>query len=207
MIELIVADIRNAQAPSEAYALVLKERHGTRLLPIVIGMSEARSIVLEMNKLKPKRPTTHDLFVQLAKECRVNAKEVEIYHFEDGIFYAHINLNYADGKFFSIDSRTSDAVVFALKYNIPIYIHEQILNYYISDNPIEEIIAPESTSVEEESDEELQLPADDYDRCRSANLEEMSLEELDSLLKGAIECEDFEMASKIHEEIEKRKLL
>lgn len=204
MIELEVSDIRNAQAPSDAFALVLKERHGERRFSMIIGMNEARAIVLEMNKMKPQRPTTHDLFVSLSQSCKVTAEDVEIYKFEAGIFYANINMRYENGNSFAIDSRTSDAVVMALKWGIPIYIHEDVLDYYLADN-VDENLDLEDDNEEIGADDDLNLSDENYEKYLSSKLEEMSLEELENLLDGAVECEDFEMASKIHEEIEKRK--
>lgn len=208
MIELVVSDIRNAQPPSEAYALILKEKEGERQLPILIGMSEARAIVLEMNKMRPKRPTPHDLFLQLSEQCKVYPGYVVIHKFEEGVFYADIHFRKENGEVFTIDSRTSDAVVIALKTHIPIYIQEEVIDAYLSDT---ENLVDVSDDQEEEEDEELadelemDLSDENYDKYLSTKLEEMSLEELQNLLDGAVECEDFEMASKIHDEIERRK--
>ncbi len=203
MVELEVSDIRNAQSPSEAFALVLTERQGNRVLPIIIGMNEARAIVLEMSKMKPKRPTSHDLFLQLSDACNIVAENVEIHKFEEGIFYANINMRRENGELLVIDSRTSDAVVLALKWHIPIYIHEDVLDSYLSDN-IDEVKNLMENEGPEEDD--INLSDENYDKYISAKLEEMSMEELEHLLEGAVECEDFEMASKIHEEIERRKV-
>ena len=205
MIEFIVSDIRNAQAPSEAYALILKEKEGERMLPILIGMNEARAIVLEMNKMKPQRPTPHDLFLRLSELCQVYAGYVVIHKFEEGVFYADIHFRKENGEVFTIDSRTSDAVVLALKCNIPVYVEEEVLEAYYSDQEnIEEGIA-EVDEEETEDDLELDLSDENYDKYLSTKLEEMSLEELQNLLDGAVECEDFEMASNLDDEIERRK--
>lgn len=208
MIELVVSDIRNAQPPSEAYALILKEKEGERQLPILIGMSEARAIVLEMNKMRPKRPTPHDLFLQLSEQCRVYPGYVLIHKFEEGVFYADIHFRKENGEVFTIDSRTSDAVVIALKTHIPIYIQEEVIDAYLSDTENLVDISDEQAEEDEEelADElEMDLSDENYDKYISTKLEEMSLEELQNLLDGAVECEDFEMASKIHDEIERRK--
>ena len=208
MIELTVSDIRNAQPPSEAYALILKEKEGERQLPILIGMSEARAIVLEMNKMRPKRPTPHDLFLQLSEQCRVYPGYVLIHKFEEGVFYADIHFRKEKGEVFTIDSRTSDAVVIALKTHIPIYIQEEVIDAYLSDT--ENLVDISDEQAEEDDEEladelEMDLSDENYDKYISTKLEEMSLEELQNLLDGAVECEDFEMASKIHDEIERRK--
>ena len=208
MIELVVSDIRNAQPPSEAYALILKEKEGERQLPILIGMSEARAIVLEMNKMRPKRPTPHDLFLQLSEQCKVYPGYVLIHKFEEGVFYADIHFRKENGEVFTIDSRTSDAVVIALKTHIPIYIQEEVIDVYLSDT--ENLVNISDEQAEEDDEEladelEMDLSDENYDKYISTKLEEMSLEELQNLLDGAVECEDFEMASKIHDEIERRK--
>jgi hypothetical protein len=205
MIEFIVSDINNAQAPSEAYALILKEKEGERLLPILIGMNEARAIVLEMNKMKPKRPTPHDLFLRLSEVCKVYAGYVVIHKFEEGVFYADIHFRRENGEVFTIDSRTSDAVVLALKSNIPIYVEEEVLDAYFSDEESMETFSSDMEEEQEADDLEMDLSDENYDKYLSTKLEEMSLEELQNLLDGAVECEDFEMASKIHDEIEHRK--
>ena len=206
MIEFIVSDIRNAQAPSEAYALILKEKEGERMLPILIGMNEARAIVLEMNKMKPKRPTPHDLFLSLSEQCKVYAGYVVIHKFEEGVFYADIHFRKENGEVFTIDSRTSDAVVLALKCHIPVYVEEEVLETYFSDTENLEELTSDTEEEEQEADDlEMDLSDENYDKYLSTKLEEMSLEELQNLLDGAVECEDFEMASKIHDEIERRK--
>ena len=205
MIEFIVSDIRNAQPPSEAYALILKEKEGERMLPILIGMNEARAIVLEMNKMKPKRPTPHDLFLRLSEVCKVYAGYVVIHKFEEGVFYADIHFRRENGEVFTIDSRTSDAVVLALKCNIPVYVEEEVLEAYFSDAENLEELSSDTEEEQEADDLEMDLSDENYDKYLSTKLEEMSLEELQNLLDGAVECEDFEMASKIHEEIERRK--
>ena len=205
MIEFIVSDINNAQAPSEAYALILKEKEGERLLPILIGMNEARAIVLEMNKMKPKRPTPHDLFLRLSEVCKVYAGYVVIHKFEEGVFYADIHFRRENGEVFTIDSRTSDAVVLALKCNIPVYVEEEVLEAYFSDEENLEMFSSDMEEEQEVDDLEMDLSDENYDKYLSTKLEEMSLEELQNLLDGAVECEDFEMASKIHDEIERRK--
>jgi hypothetical protein len=205
MIEFIVSDINNAQAPSEAYALILKEKEGERLLPILIGMNEARAIVLEMNKMKPKRPTPHDLFLRLSEVCKVYAGYVVIHKFEEGVFYADIHFRRENGEVFTIDSRTSDAVVLALKCNIPVYVEEEVLEAYFSDEESLETFSSDMEEEQEVDDLEMDLSDENYDKYLSTKLEEMSLEELQNLLDGAVECEDFEMASKIHDEIERRK--
>ena len=133
---------------------------------------------------------------------------VLIHKFEEGVFYADIHFRKEKGEVFTIDSRTSDAVVIALKTHIPIYIQEEVIDAYLSDT--ENLVDISDEQAEEDDEEladelEMDLSDENYDKYISTKLEEMSLEELQNLLDGAVECEDFEMASKIHDEIERRK--
>lgn len=196
-IELEVVDIRNSQTQSEAFALLMKKKDSDDFLPIIIGISEARAIILEINKITPRRPSPHDLFQQLSAICHCTLQEVSIYKYEEGIYFANIILQDENGKTIFIDSRTSDAVTLALKLKKPIYIDEEIfLEHSFRIEPEPKTIL----SDEPRNDDEPEV----YDDYIDQRIKEMSKEELDVLLTGAIESEDFELASKIHEEIERR---
>jgi hypothetical protein len=95
--------------------------------------------------------------------------------------------------------------VLALKCNIPVYVEEEVLEAYFSDEESLETFSSDMEEEQEVDDLEMDLSDENYDKYLSTKLEEMSLEELQNLLDGAVECEDFEMASKIHDEIERRK--
>lgn len=197
-IELEVVDIRNSQTQSEAFALLLKNKASDDFLPIIIGVSEARAIVLEINKIVPRRPSPHDLFYQLAATCHCNIEEISIYKYEEGIYFANIVLQDENGKTIFIDARTSDAVTLALKLKKPIFIDEEIFREHSFR------IEPEPKTIMEDKpckDDEPEI----YDDYIEQRIKEMSKEELEVLLTGAIESEDFELASKIHEELERRK--
>lgn len=204
MVELVFFEVQNVQTPSEAFFLTMKERHGDRMLTMMIGLSEARAIVLEKNKLQPKRPSTHDLFSQLVQSIRLTPEDVEIHKYEDGIFFANINFHRENGESVVLDSRTSDAVVLALKWGIPMYIDENAFEKYLSENILNDLSKDEKSEKFTSSDWKDDIRNDEY---IIAKLQEMTDEELEELLQGAVECEDFEMASKIHEEMEKRKNL
>ncbi|MEG1555449.1 MAG: bifunctional nuclease family protein [Bacteroidales bacterium] len=205
LIELEVADLQNSSTPSEAYVLVLKEKGGKRYIPIVIGLSEARSIVLELNKMKPRRPSPHDLFKSLADCCQMEVKRVVIYKYEEGIYFSDLYLEVNEDNKIHIDSRTSDAVVLALKFGVPIFIDPIVFK----QNQIEMEEDGNSKQEQDEwfdSEQEEEETQKEYDRYLNEKLKEMSKEELQTLLDGAVESEDFELASKIHEEIKKRQI-
>lgn len=126
-IELRIHDMSSTIHPADAYALVLVEVDGTRKLPVIIGHLEAQAIKSEMLKYKPPRPMTHDLFVQLGKHCDLSLHKVVIYQVKDGVYYSHMYFD-ANGEPFVLDARTSDAVALALRFRAPIYTTETILS-------------------------------------------------------------------------------
>ena len=199
MVELEIADIRNAENPSEAYILVLKEKNGNKIVPVMIGWSEARALVLAMDRNSvPRRPTTHDLLIALAENALFTLQYVHIFKFEEGVFFASIYVKDAKKKEFAIDSRTTDAVTLALKCKIPIYMEDEVFE--------EKAIALESVGEMQETpfsyakQNEL-LSEENY---MNYQLQNMTVDELEDILEGAVESEDFELASKIHAELEKR---
>lgn len=196
-IELEIVDVQNSQTPNDAYVLLLKEKYGERILPIVIGLSEAKTIVLVLNKITSRRPTTHELFYNFSKLLGYKVLKVQIEKFEEGIYYSNLYLQKED-EILMLDSRTSDAVAIALLSNAQLFVESSI---------IEEVsIIPSKYSENEifNSDDEA-ADNQEYDLFIDHRIKEMTDEELETLLQGAIESEDFELASKIHEEQERRK--
>lgn len=112
-IKLDIVGLSYSQTQSGAYALVLGEVSGRRRLPIIIGSFEAQAIAIEIEKMTPSRPLTHDLFKSFAQAYQIEVQEVIIYNLVDGIFYA--KLVCSDGKRpVEIDARTSDAIAVAV---------------------------------------------------------------------------------------------
>jgi uncharacterized protein len=191
-IKLKVLGISYSQTQSGAYALVLIEEKGDRRIPIIIGGFEAQAIVIKLENLDPPRPLTHDLFKSFADEFNITISEVYIYKLEEGVFYSTLVCNNGV-KEYSIDSRTSDAVALALRFNCPIYITEDILEKAgIVINPSEP-----STSVSREDETLFETEKGKYDSY--------SVEELYKMIDEAIKTEDYERAASIRDEIEKRK--
>jgi bifunctional DNase/RNase len=196
-IELEVLDIEGSQAPTDAFALVMREKIYGREMTIVIGLQEARTLVLLLNKIQTRRPGTHELFKNFMEQTGYHLISVTIYHYEEGVFYAHLALQNETGSI-ELDSRTSDAIAIAMLLNAPIFIRKDIF----------ERLAVEPRK-EEEKNENLQpdidLQPEELEVYIENKLQEMPLIELERLLQGAIGSEDFELASKIHEEINARK--
>jgi uncharacterized protein len=188
-IELNIVGLSYSQAQSNSYALVLGEVHGKRRLPIVIGHYEAQAIALELEKMKPSRPLTHDLFYNFAKIFGIRVTEVQITKFHEGIFYATLTCD--NGVIaHEIDSRTSDAVALSIRFHCPIF-------------TTEEIMAQAGILYEEEDS-----TGDNTDDTEGNDLpsifRNLSLSELEVELQQAIEDEDYERASLIRDEIRKR---
>lgn len=126
-IKLDIVGLSYSQTQSGAYALVLGEVNGRRRLPIIIGSFEAQAIAIEIEKMTPQRPLTHDLFKSFAQAYHINIQEIIIYNLVDGIFYA--KLVCSDGKkVIEIDARTSDAIAMAVRFECPINTYEFILS-------------------------------------------------------------------------------
>ena len=146
-IELDIVGLSYSQTQSGAYALVLGERGGKRRLPIIIGGFEAQAIAIELEKMTPSRPLTHDLFFAFAKEFEINFKEIVIYNLVEGIFFARLICE-QDGQLKEIDARTSDAVALAVRFNCPIFIDKKLLNKFEASFSLNIKLNPQQTSAE-----------------------------------------------------------
>lgn len=196
-IELEIVDVQNSQTPNDAYVLLLKEKQGERILPIVIGLSEAKTIVLVLNKVTSRRPTTHELFKNFSDLLGYKVVKVQIEKFEEGIYYSNLYLTNGDETII-LDARTSDAVAITMLSGAQLFVESSI---------IEEVSIVPSKYSENEifNNDDEEADNQEYDLFIDSRIKEMSDEELETLLQGAIESEDFELASKIHDEMEKRK--
>lgn len=192
-IELKIVGLSYSQTQSGAYALVLSERNGTRRLPIIIGGFEAQSIAIELEKMKPSRPLTHDLFKAFSDSFGISVKEVIIYNLVEGVFYSKLICEQS-GDTIEIDARTSDAIAIGLRCGSPVYTFEHILSsagIQLED----ELVGEQESTVEQD---EPVTPS------KGAELGALTSEELEALLKEAIDAEDYEKASQIRDEIKKR---
>jgi uncharacterized protein len=197
-IKLEIIGISYSQSQSGAYALILGEAGGRRRLPIIIGGFEAQAIAIELEKMKPQRPLTHDLFRNFAEAYDIKIVEVIINKFHEGVFFAKlICFNGKDEQ--EIDARTSDAVALAVRFECPIYTYEKVLS------ATGVVIDEESEKeVKQEQPGEISELVEDGNPVSETNFSELSLDELESLLEIAISEEAFERASLIRDEIRRR---
>lgn len=192
-IKLEIVGLSYSQTQSGAYALVLSEVEGNRRLPIIIGGFEAQAIAIELEKMVPTRPLTHDLFKNFANTFNIAVKEVIIYDLKEGIFFSKLVCE-QNGEVHEIDARTSDAIAIGVRFECPVYTYENILSSA-------GLLLDESSMGEEDF-----MAETNEEETPSVNkLESLSEEELDQELNQAIDNEDYELASKIRDEINKRK--
>ena len=190
-IRLEILGMSYSQSQSGAYALILGEKGGKRRLPIIIGGFEAQAIAIELEKMKPARPLTHDLLKRVADAFHITILEVIINKFHEGVFYAQLICD--DGKqTIEIDSRTSDAIALAIRFKCPIFTYENIMSQA-------------GIVVQEEDKEKAKdkgwMPEGDLENP----YEQYTGSELEELINKAVENEEYEKASKIRDEIKKRK--
>ncbi|MFA6057121.1 MAG: bifunctional nuclease domain-containing protein [Taibaiella sp.] len=197
-IELEIVALSSSVTQTHSYAVVLGEINGLRRLPIVIGAFEAQAIVVALERIKPSRPLTHDLFYNFMLSFNIELREVLIYKLEEGIFFAQLVCS--NGKeIIEIDSRTSDALALAVRIGCPIFTYENILEAagLFMDQP--NAGAPSVVNPGDE-DEEIQ----DADNTQHSDLKAMTLEELNELLHQVLESEDYIKAIAIRDEIKHR---
>jgi hypothetical protein len=196
--KLEIIGLSYSQTTTGAYALVLGEAKGKRRLPIIIGSFEAQAIAIELEKMQPSRPLTHDLFKTFADSFDITIKETIIYNLVEGIFYAKLICD-KDGKALEIDARTSDSIALAIRFGCPIYTYEFILS--AAGIILEESEEKETIDFEIEDDVLSNEPGE---TPSPENLGSLSIKKLKELLHVAIGGEDYEMASALRDEIDKR---
>jgi bifunctional DNase/RNase len=190
-IKLQILGITFSQVQAGAYALILKEEKSLRRLPIIIGTPEAQSIAIFLEGLNPPRPLTHDLFISFSQATDIELTSVNIYKYEDGVFFSELVFN-NKGKEIHIDSRTSDAIALAIRVNAPIYTTKSIMD---------------SVSIVIDDDDILEELENSTDLKKSKlSYEEMNLENLQKSLKEAIIAEDYEKASHLRDLINRKQM-
>ena len=196
LVRLHIKGISYSQTQSGAYALVLIETDGNRTLPIVIGAFEAQSIAIALEKeIKPPRPLTHDLFKSFADRFLITIKQVIIHKLVDGVFYSSLICE-RDHIEEIIDTRTSDAIALATRFNAPIFTYENILDkagIYLQ-------IKDKTTDKETEFSLE-NLTEEAPEKTSFTNF---TTKQLNEKLKEAVQNEDYELAAQIRDELNQR---
>lgn len=201
-IKLEILGLSSSQSQTGSFALVLGEAGGNRRLPIIIGMFEAQAIAIEIEKIVPNRPMTHDLFKSFASTFHFHVEEIVISDLKEGVFFAKIVCT--DGlKKTEIDARPSDAIAVGLRFDAPIFTYENILaeaGIVLTDEEEEE----EKDEKEKEEKPESKVKVKKEAAKKGDDYKSYTVEKLNELLKAAIEKEDYEKAAKIRDELGKR---
>ncbi|MFN0048254.1 MAG: bifunctional nuclease domain-containing protein [Cytophagales bacterium] len=196
-IKLEILGLSSSQSQTGSFALILGEEVGSRRLPIIIGMFEAQAIAIEIEKIIPNRPMTHDLFRSFAEAFTFAIDSVLISDLKEGVFYAKILCS--DGiTNQEIDARPSDAIAIGLRFSVPIFTTEAIMSEagivlgdYEEDQPKKQKKASKSDKAVVKSG------AND-------NLKDMTADELKKLLDDTLKKEDYEKAAIIRDELNRR---
>ncbi len=196
-IRLEILGLSSSQSQSGSFALVLGESPGNRRLPIIIGMFEAQAIAIEIEKIIPNRPMTHDLFKSFAHSFNFTIKEIIISDLKEGVFFAKLICEGENGEI-EVDSRPSDAIAIGLRFNAPIFTFETILaeaGIVLTDETEEESVMPAEPQPKETKTKKA---------VESDKLKDLSVDKLNKQLEDAIKKEDYERAAKIRDEINRR---
>ena len=193
-IKLSILGISYSQVQAGAYALIFAEEEGIRRLPVIIGSPEAQSIAIAMEGIVPPRPLSHDLMYSIFEELQIELIEVMIYKFENGAFSAEVLLQ-QDDRMYHFDARTSDAVALALRTNSPIYTTEEIMRNMA-------VVFRESDPQEKSSCETIKND-DDPEHILEV-LSEIHIDALKKRLEEALQEEDYELATWLRDEINRR---
>lgn len=207
-LKLEILGLSSSQSQSGSFALVLGEIGGERRLPIIIGMFEAQAIAIEIEKILPNRPMTHDLFKSFAHQMQFTVEEIVIYDLKEGVFFARIVCKQGD-KIIEVDSRPSDAIAIGLRFNADIYTYEKILNEagVVLSEEEEKIDLKESARKKTGSQpvgESKPNPEPAPIESREQSLKDFSIKALNEMLGQALEKEDYELAAQIRDELSKR---
>ena len=193
-IKLDILGLSSSQSQSGSFALVLGETNGKRRLPIIIGMFEAQAIAIEIEKIIPNRPMTHDLFKSFAQSFNFEVEEILISDLKEGVFFAKIVCSNGI-KQIDVDARPSDAIAIGLRFNVPIFTYETVLSeagIVLTDEAEEDEPAPKKESVQKSRQPE------------SEKLKDLTSDKLNKLLEEALANEDYEKAAKIRDEMNRR---
>ena len=197
-ISLEILGLSSSQSQSGSFALVLGEVSGARRLPIIIGMFEAQAIAIEIEKIIPNRPMTHDLFKSFAHDFHYSIKEIIISDLKEGVFFARIVCDGENGRV-EVDARPSDAIAIGLRFDAPIFTYEKILSE-----------AGIILTDEEEDIKELKIgepPVEDVTKATSKaekSFKDLSVDKLNKLLEKALHDENYEKAAEIRDELSQR---
>ena len=166
--EVRVMGVSEAKPDNDIYLLMLEEVDGSRKLPIIIGGFEAKSILIALQKVELKRPIVYDLMLDMMNRCDIDLVRVDIVRKSGEAYFSKLVIMNGDEEL-QLDSRTSDSVALAVRYNAPIYVEEEILEEVKDRVQIRHTDdAPVHMLFDEELDEALQraIASENYERAQ-----------------------------------------
>jgi bifunctional DNase/RNase len=196
LLQVDIIGLSTSPSSGGAYALVLGEVSGNRRLPIIIGAHEAQAIALELEKIQPPRPMTHDLLRNLFDAFGAEVTDVIIDDLREGTFFAKVRYVYEDEEA-QLDARPSDAVALAVRTDAPIFVAATVLD--------EAGIPADDGEEEEEPGLPASSPAPERASEPTAARTVSALERVQAKLQKAIEDEDYETAARLRDEIARMK--
>lgn len=189
-IQVDIIGLSTSPSSGGAYALVLGEVGGNRRLPIIIGAFEAQAIALELEKIQPPRPMTHDLLRSLFDTLGADVTDVVIDDLREGTFFAKIRYVF-DGEEATLDARPSDAVALAVRTDADLFVAAGVLD---------------EAGIPADDDGEPDDEGFEPDPVAAASSSAMSkLDRMESQLEKAIAEEDYETAARLRDEIARMK--
>lgn len=197
-IRLDIVALSHSVAQSHNYAVVLGEQDGARRLPIVIGAFEAQAIAVAMERMAPNRPLTHDLFKNSLEKFDIDLKEIIINNLVEGVFYSLLVCE-RHGETIEIDSRTSDAIAMAVRFQCPIFTYEEILQK--AGVEIEQDDAEPQAKSRKRSKARETSPATS---AKPDQISSYSVKDLNKLLDESLANENYERAAEIRDELSRR---
>jgi len=201
-VRLHIKGLSYSQTQSGAYALVLGEEGGERRLPIIIGGFEAQSIAIALEKgVNPPRPLTHDLFKNFADTFHINLKEVVIHKLQDGVFFS-ILVCESNGEEQVLDARTSDAVALAIRFGCPVFTYKEILDKAGIILKESQSQAPRTARATAKTEEAASQTTPTSENPK--DLKSQSSDQLHQMMDEAVKNEDYELAARIRDEIDRR---
>lgn len=217
---LRIMGLSAAEIRGEAYVLILAEADGgPRRIPIILGRPEAQAIGMVLENVRTERPTTHELFVSFAGAFGIGLDSMLITRFENGVYYSELTFSDGDGeRTLTMDSRTSDALVLALRTGTPVYASPQVMETagFVLPHSDDESEDLSEESVEEFQDDEIidddfveEEEEDDVppvqETRRRPNPENYTVEELERTLKRLIDNENYEEAARINDILNRKR--
>ena len=189
-IQVDIIGLSTSPSSGGAYALVLGEVGGNRRLPIIIGAFEAQAIALELEKIQPPRPMTHDLLRSLFDTLGAEVTDVVIDDLREGTFFAKVRYVFEDEEA-TLDARPSDAVALAVRTDAPLFVAASVLDE--AGIPADD----DASGVQAEAGEP------EFESAASSAMSK--LDRMESQLEKAIADEDYETAARLRDDIARMK--